>query len=234
MENAAKALIIAGGILLALLLISGLVMMTNEIGIFQKSQYSNTQTTKIAQFNSDFERYTDDKGIQGTDIISLINKIESYNKKADERTDTNYIDYNIKMSIEVTNLKAFNTKYANNSKAMFKSNTYIFSNTSGSEIKDIFDKLSDTESGIGIDNMKKIVAYYDSSKSKTENVNDIKEQLLKINSKYANWNGTTDPTLETISKYKQYSEFKSSKFISSQSPEYEKGQIKKLYFKFNE
>ena len=75
MENASKALLMAGGILIAILIIGALLLMVTQIGDYQKTKDSGAKATQIAKFNSDFERYLDDKGIKGTDIVSLINKI---------------------------------------------------------------------------------------------------------------------------------------------------------------
>ena len=61
MENASKALLIAGGILIALIIISLLVVMFTQIGDYQKSQSSGSKESQLAEFNRDFERYTEDE-----------------------------------------------------------------------------------------------------------------------------------------------------------------------------
>lgn len=114
MENASKALIMAGGILIALLIIGALLLMINQLGSYSRSQDDNVKTSQLADFNLDFERYCDDKGIKGTDIISLINKISDYNDKADKGGVNNSVDYTIKMSITIKDLGGFNEKFASN------------------------------------------------------------------------------------------------------------------------
>ena len=54
MENASKALLIAGGILIALIIISLLVVMFTQIGDYQKSQSSGSKESQLAEFNRDF------------------------------------------------------------------------------------------------------------------------------------------------------------------------------------
>lgn len=236
MENASKALLMAGGILITLIIISAFVLMFNQIGDYEKAQSSNEKELQLAKFNLDFERYTDDNGIKGIDIISLINKVIDYNKKAENSVTANSVDYNIKMSITASGLENFNKKYAydkeKDTDSLFPQDSYTFTNTN--ELKKMLDSFSANEGILGIDNLKILSSVYDSSKNKSENIKNIKNKLMEIDSNtYKNWNGTTEPTLETIKKYRQYSEFKTSTFVISQNPVYENGQIKDLYFKFS-
>ena len=82
--------------------------------------------------------------------------------------------------------------------------------------------------------MKKLAYEYDASKGTNDNISNIKKKLLEIDSvTYSNWNGSTSPTLNTIKKYRQYSEFKSSTFVQAQDTEYQDGQIQSIYLKFS-
>ena len=81
MENASKALLMAGGILIALLVISALILMFNQIGAYGKSQEDMKRNSQIVEFNKDFEKYLENKGITGADVISLFNKVNDFNKK---------------------------------------------------------------------------------------------------------------------------------------------------------
>ena len=89
MENASKALLMAGGILIAILIIGALILMFNQLSDYQNAQSTNEKTSKLADFNSSFERYTDSSGIKGTDIISLANKIVDYNSIENKTTAEN-------------------------------------------------------------------------------------------------------------------------------------------------
>lgn len=237
MENASKALLMAGGILIALLIIGALMLMFNQIGDYEKAQTVDEKDSQLAQFNIDFERYTDDNGIKGTDVISLINKVINYNAKAKNGGTTNSVNYNIKMSVTVSGLKNFNKKYAydkeKDSDSLFTQDEYVFTNSN--ELKKILDSFSVAESNISIEKLKILSSVYDSSKNRSDNISNIKEKLVEIDSnKYSSWNGITPiPTLDTIKKYRQYSEFKTSTFVISKDSVYEDGQIKDLYFKFS-
>lgn len=240
MENAAKALLIAGGMLIALMIIGALLLMFNQIGDYEKGQQSNEKTSQLAEFNLDFEKYMDDKGITGADIISLINKVINYNEKAKKGGVNNSVDYNIKMSITVSGLDDFNKKYAydkeNDNDSLFPKSTYKFDeSTTNNSLKQLLIDFRANEGELGIENLKRLSSIYNGNENERTNIANIKEKLLEINYElYKEWDGkTTSPTLNTIKKYRQYSEFKGSTFVISQEPKYEKGQIKDLFFKFS-
>lgn len=80
MENAAKALLIAGGVLLALLIISVMVYMFSQIKSLQQAQETKIEQEQIAEFNKGFETY-DKKVMYGADVISVLNKAANNNTK---------------------------------------------------------------------------------------------------------------------------------------------------------
>lgn len=57
MENASKALIMAGGILIALLIIGSLVLMFTSLQDYRNSEEQSTKDTQVANFNDQFEPY---------------------------------------------------------------------------------------------------------------------------------------------------------------------------------
>ena len=54
MENASKALTIAGGILIGLLVIGALILMFNQIGDYEKAQSKVDKNSQLAEFNNDY------------------------------------------------------------------------------------------------------------------------------------------------------------------------------------
>lgn len=221
-----------------LLVIGALVLMFNQIGDYEKAQSKNKKNSQLAEFNNDYERYLDDKGINGTDVISLINKVMDYNKRASKGGTANSVNYDIKMSITVSGLNAFNVKYAydgTSANSLFSNDTFTFNEKStNNSLKKLLDDFSKTEGNLGIEEMKKLAYEYDASKGTNDNISNIKKKLLEIDSvTYSNWNGSTSPTLNTIKKYRQYSEFKSSTFVQAQDTEYQDGQIQSIYLKFS-
>ena len=78
MENASKALIIAGAILLGVLLIGLGVFVYNQASTTVNSA-ANMDQLEVARFNGQFEPYISQKEISGTTAKSLIQAIESSN-----------------------------------------------------------------------------------------------------------------------------------------------------------
>ena len=187
MENASKALLMAGGVLIALLVIGALMLMFNQIGNYEKSQDASKKNSQLAEFNKEFEKYLDDKEITGADIISLINKVVNYNNKAKNGGITNSVDYDIKMSITITNLDAFNTKYANNGEnnKIFRNNTYKITENDYDDRfsyqlkKDLEESKNIETIGIPKDQLKLLSGMYDKS-NEQESIEKIKEKLIQI------------------------------------------------------
>lgn len=239
MENASKALLMAGGILIALLIIGALVLMFNQIGDYEKGQQSNEKNSQLAQFNLDFERYMDDKGITGADIISLINKVNDYNNKANNGGVNNSVDYSIKMSITISGLDSFNEQYAysDEKNKIFEKPLYEInykSSTQTNILKNMLNKCEEIEKlGIPKEDLKQLSGMYDNDDIKGSE-EKIKEKLKQIDNKqYSNWdkNDTTLP-LDIIIKYRQYWEFKTSKFKPVGNATYQNGQIQSMTFEF--
>lgn len=99
MENASKALTMAGGILIAILTISLFIyMFTSMSGIFQ-SEDEVKRIQEIEEYNKQYESYNR-KLLRGTDVISLINKAISSNTKY-EGVEEYYVDIEFIMKEEM-------------------------------------------------------------------------------------------------------------------------------------
>ena len=83
MENASKALLMAGGILIAILVIGVVIYMFNSSSFLFKSSEDIERAEQIEAFNREYEAYNR-KLMRGTDIISIINKVNSNNKKYED------------------------------------------------------------------------------------------------------------------------------------------------------
>lgn len=80
MENATKALLIAGGVLIAIIILTILVKTYGNIGAFQRQQMSQEEAEQIEEFNKDYTKY-DGQYVYGTEVITIINKILDYKEK---------------------------------------------------------------------------------------------------------------------------------------------------------
>lgn len=87
MENATKALLIAGGVLIAIIIISLLIKTYGSISFFHREQISSEEAERIESYNKEYTRYLN-KYVYGTEVITAINR--SLNNK----------EYQLKVYIE--------------------------------------------------------------------------------------------------------------------------------------
>lgn len=80
MENASKALMIAGGVLLALMIITLCLYMANHIKTIKEANEQQEKTAQLQKFNQEYETYNK-KIMYGSDVISVINKIADNNER---------------------------------------------------------------------------------------------------------------------------------------------------------
>lgn len=88
MENAAKALTIAGTILISVLVISAVVFMYRDLTSVKRQDAENQKLQEITDFNKSFESF--DKTLNGAKMLSLANKIQDYNTKYVDRMSEGY------------------------------------------------------------------------------------------------------------------------------------------------
>ena len=80
MENASKALLIAGGVLISLIVVSGFILAMRYMGDFQTANQNAKLEQQTLEFNSAYESYNRDN-IRGNDIVSLMNRVSDYNTR---------------------------------------------------------------------------------------------------------------------------------------------------------
>ena len=80
MENASKALIMAGSVLIALMIIGALMLMFGNLTSYQETDTRGTRSAQITEFNQQFETY-DRNDVRGSDLYSLLNKVIDYNRR---------------------------------------------------------------------------------------------------------------------------------------------------------
>lgn len=82
MENAAKAMQIAAGILMSVLVLGLLVYGYNNIAATKKTETQVIREGQAADFNKSFEAYN--RELQGSELLALSNKVDDYNKNYPE------------------------------------------------------------------------------------------------------------------------------------------------------
>ncbi len=86
MENASKALIIAGAILLAILIISlGIMIYNQAAGVVNNNAMSEVEVT---QFNAKFTQY-EGKNLSGAQVNSMLQVVLAHNLAQDTDTEGN-------------------------------------------------------------------------------------------------------------------------------------------------
>ena len=76
MENASKALLMAGGMLLAMMILVLLVYAATSMSNFAKSQDEKFSAQQIQEFNDAYLAYNK-KRMYGTDVLTVFNKAEA-------------------------------------------------------------------------------------------------------------------------------------------------------------
>ncbi len=95
MENASKALIMAGGILISVIVISVLVMLFSQIGDMYSEEGEALTIEQIEKANREFATYNNTSGLYGSELLSLANLVADYNYRLlDEYMDKDSKFYN--------------------------------------------------------------------------------------------------------------------------------------------
>lgn len=154
MENASKALIMAGALLISLVIISALILMFSNLSSYQQTSKQGERSAQVVEFNNRFETYnrTD---VRGSDLYSLLNSAINYNRTqstagirdssnttwADEGQDLAYQPIEIKFTIDISQLTADSRNRlfsgSGNTTYTVSGNTNTFENS----IKDMISKL---------------------------------------------------------------------------------------------
>lgn len=96
MENASKALMIAGAVLLAILVVSLLIYFFSQPGNMYSSINDREEARTLQEFNSQYESFNRNN-LYGADIVSVINKVNDNKKKYADNAE-----YQIAISLTIT------------------------------------------------------------------------------------------------------------------------------------
>lgn len=89
MENASKALLISAAILIAILIISLMMVVYNEVSDYYAAGHEEKEIQQLKEFNEIFDNYNREN-IRGTDMLSLMNRIIDYNERLSYEVNTQY------------------------------------------------------------------------------------------------------------------------------------------------
>lgn len=129
MENASKALIIAGSILVSMIIISLLVLFFNNLRDNMAAQQKEEDIMQAAEFNKQFDSY--ERDVYGSELLSLANKVYDYNTRESDEKGYSEVTVTIKLNGEKLDL----------SKKYFKNSTYTVKKIN--QLKDELDKIKE-------------------------------------------------------------------------------------------
>lgn len=239
MENVTKALLIAAGVLLAIMILSLLVIFGGQLSGYFSSQHETTIIEQDTKFNAQFENYNG-QTIRGNELISIINKVVNYNttiadmEKYDEITMS--VDFKGYQNAGNTSTNANNNfKYSSDDESIFKGifNGNILTNkiadnkTDDEKLKKIVNLPVNLRAGTSIKNETQLqalsseIANITIDKQLASSISDAeKAQLIaKRKKKLQNILGKSDfsdselsKIVEATKKYYQYTQLKRAKF----------------------
>ena len=126
MENASKALLMAGGILLVMLIIALLIFSWSRFSDFYNRNDELAEIEDISKFNLQFTNY-ENRDVYGYELISLANKVADYNMRysdvADAKNDEKYNKITMKIDL-VSDVYREKLCKDNSGNLLFKSKVY--------------------------------------------------------------------------------------------------------------
>lgn len=254
MENASKALIMAGSVLIALMIIGALLLMFSNLTSYQNTGVETTREAQVVEFNNQYETFNR-KNVRGSDLYSLLNRVVDYNRrKSTEGTGTSdegqYLAYEpmtitFDLDGKVSELSIDGTNY------LIKKNRYQQSSTVNEFENDVKTIIKDLESTYGSDSLNNLVTgatkiFIDGSTSTEEQKKEAIKNFNKASKKVTIGENEWDKIAEgstirnAVYQYYEYVQFKRAKFnceansYSSTNVKYNTGtgRIVEMNFKF--
>lgn len=87
MENATKALIMAAGVLLAMLVLTVGVILVGRLGNTTDSYVTKLDTVELRKYNSKFEIYIGRQKITAQEIVTVINTVKQFEQNTEVYID---------------------------------------------------------------------------------------------------------------------------------------------------
>lgn len=217
MENATKALLMAAGILIAIIILSIAIVVYGRISGLYQAKQNNISQEQLAAFNGQYTVY-DRSDVTGFELVGLINKIADFNQN---KLDQGYEEMSISVKInELPNGKLFGT------------GIYIYDGKNSSSNRKTLlrniTEMQNLEAKYGAGNLTKLVSNMSYlTKFGGDGTKEIRDVLGKDYT-------LNDLDKEKLLKYEDYLSFKRAEYkcLSNQT-EYKNGQIVKMSFEQN-
>lgn len=236
MENVSKALLIAAGILIGLIILTMLVVMHRQVTSYYTAKEKARTFEQLQEFNAQYISYNR-KNVRGTELISLINKIINFNEQEDELG----IQITIDFDGGIDPIKVKNAFYYNNidSNCLVDINKdYIYTkNINEPSIKKVLVDAEQIEEKYG----KELATELTANMYKIFDVNEAVENEVEKRTLYFKSLRTNPQSVESdidklkkeMSQYYQYGQFKKAFFNCTELTYTENGRVKSFKFEFN-
>lgn len=191
MENASRALVIAGGVLLSLIIIGVVMFAYRGITSLQKEKDISLSNEQVSKINEQIEKYTKKSVIYGSEVLSICNAIEDYSRKYPESEGYQMITAKIKIK----------ANGANNVELFFKDEYNDEQYNSTQRLKGDYDsaiKTRDDKGKISMSNGKTIEELYDLFKTDSQKINSYYDLYLN-GGKY-----NIEEILQFLEEYEKY------------------------------
>ncbi|MBR0350882.1 MAG: hypothetical protein IJH76_03575 [Clostridia bacterium] len=150
MENASKALVMAGGVLISIIIISMFMLMLNDLTSFQENEDTIKIQEQVVAFNKQYDGYNRND-VKGNELISLLKKVDDYNYRKSSATgaqEGNDSYEPITITIDLTDSSGNKADFSRGTgNELFTENKYVL-NAVGSPLQDILtqiDRLKNNE-----------------------------------------------------------------------------------------
>ncbi len=243
MENASKALIIAGSVLIALMIIGALVLMFSNLSAYQETNVQTAREAQIVEFNNQYETYNR-KDVRGSELYSLLNKVIDYNRResvagtgwSDKGQTVSYEQMKITFNINRTKLSA------DGKNRLFKKSDYTIERNANEFEDEIKKTIDDLEKKYGQDSLTNLTTgltsiFIDDTKDKDEQQMALSKfkSAIKAQKINATWDDIKPggKIREDVYTYYEYVQFKRAHF-NCESVRYNQNtaRIVEMNFKF--
>ncbi len=210
MENTSKALTIAGGVLIAVMLAVLVYYVFNHWGESQKMKQEDVETVKVEEFNKSYLSY--EKVLYGSELLGLVNKMSDYNISEDVK----YNSYGtMNLTIEIKLLSGTTDNLFNRAGIY---NLSTIKRTIDKVMNDTVEKYKGNVSDSKWEYLAK------SSNNSEQSFNDLCTEL-NISSSV-----NRRDLQEAAKKYYQYVQFKRMKFKHKETTFFNTGRVKNMSF----
>lgn len=180
MENATKALLIAAGILFAVMIMSLLLVGYNQISSYYSAQHEEQQIKQLADYNKIFQNYNREK-IRGNEMISLMNRVIDYNERQAYDESKQYPRMRVTIKLGANVWQQFTYKPANKTNI----NDTIFKNVLNGD-GDITNVSNSSSNKTNDKTLVQITNVDEDLKNKYPSLNLTKDKLQKLSSNISN------------------------------------------------